>query len=167
MGVLTELPHHHFLPPGAARPGAGGAVRVNQRTPGVREAATRSGKAADKRPLSLAALVTTLLTPTPKRSPAGQGWVAPLIADDTGGAMGGGMRCSPTRLAILELSTSLLRVQRNNDPRLGGPRAHKPRLGALHIPYLVRKFAVRYKVKIWCSHCLGFPGEKGWGTHRP
>lgn len=74
--------------------GAGGAVRVNQRTPGVREAATRSGQAADKRPLSLAAFVTTLLTPTPKRSPARQGRVAPLPAVK-GGAMRGGVRCFP------------------------------------------------------------------------
>lgn len=40
-----------------------------------------------------------------------------------------------------------LRVQRNKDARLGGPRAHKPRLGPPHITYLVLKLHNTIKLR--------------------
>ena len=65
-------PPLHFLPPGAARPGrlagsrCGRPGRESEAGQASEKRRPRSGRASDKHPLSLAALTTTPLTPTPK-----------------------------------------------------------------------------------------------------
>lgn len=85
---------------------------MNQRTPASGKQLPGSGRAADKRPLSLAALCTTLLTPTPRPSQARRGWVAPRLAD-LGKLRKEGVRCAPKQLTVLGVE--------DKDPRRGGP----------------------------------------------
>lgn len=77
------------------------------------------------------------------------------------------MRCSPKRLAILGRSPSLLRVQRNKYPRLGG-YGTQSRLGPPHIPSLALTF--QHTIKLRCGSptvSVALGRGRGWGSHRP
>lgn len=131
-------PPLHFLPPGAARPGAAGGRPCGWS--GRESAAGRaSGKqqpgserASDKRPLSLAALTTTPLTPTLKRSTCwGEGtaqWRRRLLTVGREGK--GAQLSSPQLLAPPEPQTSRFSRCRGaeNPGLLHGPEHTDPDL---------------------------------------